>query len=747
MNQMDIGPAGSGSGDALPHETLVNGQTYEPETAVEAAAQGKSEQWKFWEGQIIAGLRYERRWRKEAQICEDLYFGPENANNDMGNSTKSAAVDDKTALIHANINVLKPMLYSETPQPIVRRRFKGDGKMDPTDLMAAECAQRLASFMLDTEDFDGVMENARDDWLVAGRGAARVYYEAQTAEMQILDPATQQPVTLTKKVSERVKPGYVEWRRMLLAPAASWENTPWVAFEIPMTRKKVMTRFAKEIAARISFNDKGMADSARVVSDDNDTDNVDREGGSETGKKAESPFDTAMVWEIWNREEGSVVWWTSSYTEGVLDQQDDVLGLEKFFPMPKPLLFTTRGETMVPRPPIAYYENRAREINKASDKLKQILNVISISGLFPGDMDSEVKQLLDGTSSMIPVSSWLKLMEKGGASGVIEWLPLNHMIAAIQSLITLREQAKQAMFEASGVSDIMRSQGDPTETATAQNLKGRYSSLRLSDSQRKIANYALELLRLMVEMALEHYDLEHIAEIVGLDLPMTEADRAQIIEEYEKAVAAYQQQMQLYPMIVQAIEAGQLQGPVPPEPQEPEKIQLPQTSFEAVHARLKTDYGRKLSVTIETASTILADEESDKSARIEFMTAFTGFVQQMMPLAGTGVFDGKMIKELLLFGVRGFPKSRTLETMIASLPDEPDQEPPEDTQITIAKIRAEVDMQKAKLDAETDLQVAQIRESGEHAKLNHEKQMKGADLLMKATEERAPVSPIAALMQ
>ena len=99
------------------------------------------------------------RFRTEAIHCERLYFG-EDTDAGPASSTNAKGLDkisEETALIHGNIDVLKPMLFSETPQPVVRRRWRGDGRFDETDAMAAEAAQRLATYMLDTEDFDGAM--------------------------------------------------------------------------------------------------------------------------------------------------------------------------------------------------------------------------------------------------------------------------------------------------------------------------------------------------------------------------------------------------------------------------------------------------------------------------------------------------------------------------------------------------------------------------------------------------------------
>lgn len=42
-----------------------------------------------------------------------------------GSGAKGAA---RLALIRASVEVLRPLVYSETPQPSVQRRWQGDGK-------------------------------------------------------------------------------------------------------------------------------------------------------------------------------------------------------------------------------------------------------------------------------------------------------------------------------------------------------------------------------------------------------------------------------------------------------------------------------------------------------------------------------------------------------------------------------------------------------------------------------------------
>ncbi len=728
--RVPLGGVGEDGGAAVPWEPVRPASERAPESDAEAAAQGASARWRFWDGQVRAALRAERRFRREARQAETLYFGEEDdARVLTGKATDSIAqVTDLTGLVHANVEVLKPLLFAQAPTPIVQRRWRGAGKADATDLMAAEAGQRLAQWMVSTMPFEEAMMRVRDDRLIAGRGAARVLYSARFEDRPVIDPATGQPVvgpdgapmTEEAKAHEEVRVAPVDWPRLLIAPAASWDTVPWIAFEVPITRAQAERRFPDH-AARIGYNAKGLSERDGSVNAPKREADGFLSPGESSGQPVDSPFDAATVWEIWDRERRRVIWWSPDYKDDVLDEVDDPLHLEGFFPMPKPLLASTRGGSLNPRPDIAYYEARAREVDEASLKMADLLHVVAVAGLIPASMKDDVEKLLSGKNVIIPVQSWIGLVEKGGTAGIIQWLPLEPIITALNAFSLMREAAKQAMFEASGISDIMRAQGDPGETATAQQIKGRYAGLRVSVLQRSMAVYCRDMLRLMLDVAAGLFDTPRLAAICGLDLPLTEVERQAIHAEAlaaQERHAAMMEQHAALQMAAQEAQAAGLQVPAPPPPPPPPPMpDLPETSWEMVHARLRDDLSRSLTVQIETDSTILADEQADKEARIEFLSTFSAMAQQLLPLAGAGL-PLRTIKEMLLFAVRGFRNARTLEGMIADLPDEmPQGDAPPDVPVQVAQIKAEADRL-----------IEEMRMADKERDRAHDLRLKGLDL-------------------
>ena len=51
----------------------------------------------------------------------------------------------------------------------------------------------------------------------------------------------------------------------------------------------------------------------------------------------------------------------------LIDERDDPLGVEGFFPCPKPLYATTTSDTLVPVPDFVLYQDQAMELDILSD--------------------------------------------------------------------------------------------------------------------------------------------------------------------------------------------------------------------------------------------------------------------------------------------------------------------------------------------------------------------------------------------
>ena len=171
--------------------------------------------------------------------------------------------------------------------------------------------------------------------------------------------------------------------------------------------------------------------------------------------------------------------WVSPGVEEVLDVREPYLKLDRFFPCPKPAYATVERGSLIPVPDFYYYRDQLEEINELTARISALAEALRLCGFYPGgsgDLAEAIETALKNTSNnarVIPVANFQNL---GGASlkDSIVWLPIVEVANTITSLVALRKQLIDDVYQISGISDIMRGSTDPAETLGAQQLKSQY---------------------------------------------------------------------------------------------------------------------------------------------------------------------------------------------------------------------------------------------------------------------------------
>jgi hypothetical protein len=250
----------------------------------------------------------------------------------------------------------------------------------------------------------------------------------------------------------------------------------------------------------------------------------------------------------------------------------------------------------------------------------------------------------------------------------MDFVPLEGIIATIREL-TGREQALKAqIYEITGISDIVRGYSAPSETATAQQIKGQFAALRLQEQQNDVARFARDLIALTAEIIAENFQPQTIALMSGL--------REQTPEFQQAFVPA---------------------------------VQL-----------LRNDAMRSFRIEIETDSTIAIDEQGDKQAATEFLTAIGNYMASSLPLAQQAPELLPMIAQGAIFLARRFRAGRQLEGSIEQAfqalgqraqqmatqpqPDPAMMKAEADVKAIEAKTAAQVDAMKTKTEAGLQMQ-------------------------------------------
>jgi hypothetical protein len=678
-------------------------------------------------------------------------------------------------VLWSNVQTRLPALYARDPKPEVERRFKD---RDPVGRQVAEILERGLDFTIQhVNPFSEVMRQVVLDYELPGRGTVWVRYapkfkpvprETPDDDREMDDYSPDVKLSETAKDDTDVEQttdeedeeelhdeetllDYVSWEDFGHSWARVWAEVRAVWRIVYLDRTELRQRFKdlsdEEIKAiPLEWKPKNMKDGAIRPEQ----------------KKA-------IVYEIWDKRDRKVIWLCKTFTK-ILDEQPDPLELEHFFPCPRPLYANLTGEELIPTPNFRYYQDQAREIDELATRIVSIGKALKVAGVRDSSAAGLDRLLAEGTENqLVPVDGWVALKEKGGLKGVMELLPLEEIA---QALGYLREQLKNLVdqvYEITGLSDIIRGLSDPNETATAQQIKGQFAVLRISDSQTEVQRFCRDLMRIIAQVV-AGYSLETLKGISGVKL-LTQAEKDQIHAQLQAAQQAAQlAQLQHGPPPssgpmgqpgpaaasphpgmpsmpgnggMPSPLAGGASGAAPPGPGQPvgnapvpgghpgasgpapspgagvqppssmappaidpDRLRLlKEPSWEDVEGLLRNPVLREFRIDIETDSTIRTDEDADRKARMDFVEAVGEMIKEAATVPKPMI---PAVGEVILFAIRGFKVARNLERVFEEAIDQlKDMPSPPPPEMLKAQADQETAKVVAQVKAQADIQIAQ----------------------------------------
>jgi hypothetical protein len=644
----------------------------------------------FWCDEIDTHEREFKKWASRSKKIIKRY-----KDERSGEQTSAARFN----ILWSNVQTLAPALYAKNPVPNVDRRFEDDDVLGTT---AARVLERATAYFIDDDLFGNVMTQVVLDRLLPGRGTAWTRYvpnfvdtgvsggdEVQkegpqiTEDIQIGDEATEQEV-----YSEDVEIDYVHWEDFGHTWGRTWEEVRAVWRRVYMDRTELKARFG-DIGKEVPLEKK-------------------EKSGSEKGTSKK-----ACVYEIWDKVKKEVIWINKSM-EKPLDKRADPLNIKGFFPCPKPVYATLANDNLIPSPDYVQYQDQANELDELTGRIGSITKTLKVVGVYDKSAEGLSRLLSEGLqNTMVPVEQWALHGEKGGLKGAVDWFPMEMVVSTLISLYEAREKVKQDLYEITGISDIIRGATNANETATAQQIKGQFATLRLDNMQKDVARFARDLVRMTAEIVAEHFSIETIKQICGIRL-LHDTEKQALIQQQPAPVANSAQQ--------QPNQANAGEPQPPPTPELPDEIKelLELPTWEEVEKLLRDDTLRCFRISIETDSTIKADQENEKQSRVELIGAVGQYLQQT---AAMPIELQPLAAEMLMFGVKGFKVSRELETTfevalkdIKKAAEEPAPPNPE-------QLKAEADQQKdqAKMQMDQQKDQAKLQIEGQKAQAAQQK--------------------------
>jgi hypothetical protein len=657
----------------------------------------------YWHDQIETAQKTFDKWEKRGQKVVKRY-------RDERDAIEMPRM--KFNILWSNIQVLFPSLYGRQAKPEVSRRFSDQ---DPVGRLASTMLERVMEYeTTQFADFDNAMRGVVEDRLLPGRGTAWIRYEPiivggnPEVEGQLEDLQEAQVYDVVEEPVERIDAAhspidYVYWADFLHSPARTWDEVWWVARAVYMTKEEGVERFG-DVFKNVSLTSQ----------------NTDMDG--KNPMTAKMTYDKkAKVYEIWNKRSGKVCWIAKGYPQA-LDERDDPLDLEEFFPCPKPLLATTTTGTMIPVPDYCEYEDQAQELDNLTQRIYLLTKACKAVGVFNAEFKELARMFSEGVDNkLFPVTGWAAMSEKGGLKGAIDMMDTSQIIVTLRELYAAREQVKQSIYEIMGISDILRGSSKAQETLGAQQLKANFGSLRLRSAQGDVARFATDVFKLKAQIICKFYPPELIVEMSGV---MNTQDG-----------------------------------------QNPELLQ-------AAIQMLSNSTIRDFHIQVEADSLAQIDEQAEKQAAAEAVETIGSFLQSSLPIMQSVPEMLPMMSEMLLFLVRRFRAGRGMEGAIeqamkalsdkaAQAAQQPQQNPEmmklqadqqaeqmrmqaqaqteqmkmqADAQLTQVKAQLDMQMQQAKVQAEMQLQ--QMKAEFEVAKQNNEMQIKAREMAGKEEYER-----------
>jgi hypothetical protein len=550
-------------------------------------------------------------------------------------------------------------------------------------------------------DYKSAMNNSVLDRLLGGRGVSWVRYEPHFAVDEPGEPDDGFQVTEDSDESETLEGeanenperieyecapvDYVHWKEFGHSPGArTWEEVTCVWRKVYMSRPALVERFGEELGYKIPLDTKPADD-----------------------KNSYKPTDgvyEAVIYEIWDKETGKVLWISKSLGK-IIDERDDPLQLENFFPCPKPLYSTLTTDSLEPIPDFVIYQDQARELDTLCDRIDGLINALKVRGVYDAS-SSELQRLFSEgeNNTLIPVDNWMAFAEKQGMKGAIDLVDITPFAQALAQCYQAMEQVKGQIYELMGIADIQRGQTDPNETLGAQIIKSNNASGRLKTMQHAVVDFATTILSIKAQIICNHFTDETLVQISG-------------------AMQLSDQDKQLIPQAI---------------------------------ALLRDQASKNFRIEVTSDSMIYQDEQQEKQDRVAFLAAVGQYLQMAMPAAQASPELVPMLVEMLKFGVTAFKAGKQLEGIIDETADklretakmqagQPPQPPIELQKVQMEQqakqqqmqVQMQIDQQKMQMQMELEKAKQEYQAQENQLKFQLEEQRNAMDREMEMRSEQA----------
>ena len=603
--------------------------------------------------------------------------------------------------------IRQPLVLSRAGIPIGKDTTQ-DGS-DHIGATAALCLERLAINLARAFDFYDVLECARDDVLATNFGIVRAYYERdekkqrvkeyiqpqQTSDGEVIFAGADGRVVEQDDVyqdddgyfiyhnqvidveNERVCLEHMLYKYVYIDPDIKrWNRNKRLAFETYMSVPEFKECFGQQAYLNLP----------------KPTDTV-ASGVDDAAPKRQ----TIKVYEYWDCYEKKVYWFAENSEEfltpkGYPDDNDadeqaeeeaanGLYDLEKFFPVPTPLIINAATDQFWPIPEHHQLSEIFEDIHNLFSRMYALTKAIRSRLLFDNNVDGLAAALSEANEADafgVPNLSQALAGVGGNLDAVTQYINVEPLIKSLALVTQSLDQRLLSIYKLTGTSDLLQGQTDQTvRTYGEQQMKEKYALNQIEPLQRKMQEFVRDCYQLMCEVALKNFKDESLDRYI---IPQT----------------------------------------LPPEHQQ---------RYRAAVGLLRDD-AKRFRIELETDSTISINEDYDKAVRTELVNTLTGALEKVANIAENSPNLVAVNLHAMKYLIQGFRQAKMFQTEFTECIDnvikeaEAAAEAAKNAPPPFDKDQAMIELKKQEIAATQQLEVA---------KLNGDQQLK---LLQMQSAER-----------
>lgn len=467
---------------------------------------------KYWQDQIARSRRDHEDYISAFEKSIGVYKG----------TTKLDDAERKLNVWSYLVETLIPAYYSKVPRVEAKLR-KASG--NPIQNASSIAIERATQYQLDEcMPFRQIGLNAARSLVLGGRAVLWLSYKAKVTEKESSyglirdvngnfyneknepydgDPEAIQEESgiytvsslIKNKESEELIAEILNYHDFLVDTCRSEHEETWRSKRAFLTRELATEIFGKDIANSLDYS-----------SFPDDKKDRNRDKRAEEGR--------AELQEIYCIENKKVYWLQEKGEKSFLEVGDPALKFKDFYPC-EVIKATTTPDSNIPISDYTLWEDQILEVERLTTRIAACTRAIRTNFAYDAASGGKLEDLLIGDLKGTPCKNWSEHAKSGGLRGMMDFLPIEQYVSALQVLNTARNEALERLYESAKLGEILRGSSDPNQTATAVQLQSDWGSVGLKVKQQMFSEFISNGVAKIGEIICEHFDTNKIYEMAN----------------------------------------------------------------------------------------------------------------------------------------------------------------------------------------------------------------------------------------